>query len=118
MWQGKPVFVDCVGPSCSITDPSGSFLNGTHEAVVNSEGLRAIGIARGTSEMRGAHIELDAPSKKALVLVNEDQQSLAIGRGHPAVLAGAHLAEAGARLAIRIMQPDMAGADEKGGEHA
>jgi hypothetical protein len=36
------------------------FLNGSHEAVVNSAGLRALGIARGTSEMKGAHIDLDA----------------------------------------------------------
>jgi hypothetical protein len=36
------------------------FLNGSHEAVVNSAGLRAIGITRGTSEMKGAHIDLDA----------------------------------------------------------
>ncbi len=36
------------------------FLNGSHEAVVNSAGLRAIGITRGTSELKGAHIDLDA----------------------------------------------------------
>ncbi len=39
------------------------FLNGSHEAVVNSAGLRAIGITRGTSEMKGAHVELDAASE-------------------------------------------------------
>lgn len=36
------------------------FLNGSHEAVVNSAGLRVIGIGRGTSELKGAQIELDA----------------------------------------------------------
>lgn len=35
------------------------FLNGSHEAVVNSEGLRALGITRGLQELKGAHIELD-----------------------------------------------------------
>ena len=35
------------------------FLNGTHEAVVNSAGLRALGIGRGTGELKGAHIVLD-----------------------------------------------------------
>jgi hypothetical protein len=36
------------------------FLNGTHEAVVNSTGLRTLGIGRGMSELKGAHVELDA----------------------------------------------------------
>jgi len=36
------------------------FLNGSHEAVVNSAGIRAVGITRGTSEIKGAQVELDA----------------------------------------------------------
>ncbi|NJD32016.1 MAG: amidohydrolase [Gammaproteobacteria bacterium] len=44
------------------------FLNGSHEAVVNSEGLRVIGITRGTSEMKGAHIELDATGEPTGVI--------------------------------------------------
>ncbi len=36
------------------------FLNGSHEAVVNSMGLEMLGIKRGMSELKGAHIELDA----------------------------------------------------------
>jgi predicted amidohydrolase YtcJ len=35
------------------------FLNGAHEAVVNSTGLRALGITRGMGELKGAHIVLD-----------------------------------------------------------
>jgi predicted amidohydrolase YtcJ len=36
------------------------FLNGSHEAVVNSLGVRLLGFRPGVSEMKGAHIELDA----------------------------------------------------------
>jgi hypothetical protein len=36
------------------------FLNGSHEAVVNSPGVRLLGFARGVRELQGAHIELDA----------------------------------------------------------
>jgi len=36
------------------------FLNGSHEAVVNSLGVRELGFQRGVAEMKGAHIELDA----------------------------------------------------------
>jgi predicted amidohydrolase YtcJ len=35
------------------------FLNGAHEAVVSSAGLKSLGIARGMGELKGAHIELD-----------------------------------------------------------
>jgi len=35
------------------------FLNGSHEAVVNSLGVRLLGFRPGVSEMKGAHIELD-----------------------------------------------------------
>jgi predicted amidohydrolase YtcJ len=36
------------------------FLNGSHEAVVNSLGVQLLGLQRGVAEMKGAHIELDA----------------------------------------------------------
>lgn len=36
------------------------FLNGSHEAVVNSLGVRMLGFQRGVRELKGAHIELDA----------------------------------------------------------
>lgn len=36
------------------------FLNGSHEAVVNSRGVRALGLERGVRAFKGAHIELDA----------------------------------------------------------
>jgi predicted amidohydrolase YtcJ len=36
------------------------FLNGSHEAVVNSPGVRLLGFQPGVAEMKGAHLELDA----------------------------------------------------------
>ena len=36
------------------------FLNGSHEAVVNSAGVRALGFQRGVRQLKGAHVELDA----------------------------------------------------------
>lgn len=36
------------------------FLNGSHEAVVNSPGVKMLGFQPGVAEMKGAHIELDA----------------------------------------------------------
>jgi len=36
------------------------FLNGSHEAVVNSPGVRLLGFQRGVRELKGAHVELDA----------------------------------------------------------
>jgi len=36
------------------------FLNGSHEAVVNSLGVKRLGFQPGVAEMKGAHIELDA----------------------------------------------------------
>lgn len=36
------------------------FLNGSHEAVVNSAGVRALGLHRNVRELKGAAIELDA----------------------------------------------------------
>jgi len=36
------------------------FLNGSHEAVVNSPGVRSLGFQRGVANMKGAHIDLDA----------------------------------------------------------
>ena len=36
------------------------FLNGSHEAVVNSPGVQLLGFRPGVSEMKGAHLELDA----------------------------------------------------------
>lgn len=36
------------------------FLNGSHEAVVNSLGVKMLDLQPGVAEMRGAHIELDA----------------------------------------------------------
>jgi N utilization substance protein A len=76
--------VDCVGACVgvrgtrikSIIDE----LNGERIDIIrwNDDPLALIQNALKPAEV--AHIELDAPSKKALVLVNEDQQSLAIGR--------------------------------------
>jgi hypothetical protein len=36
------------------------FLNGSHEAVVNTAGVRALGLGHGMAEVKGARIELDA----------------------------------------------------------
>jgi hypothetical protein len=36
------------------------FLNGSHEAVVNSLGVHVLGLQRGVTETKGAHVELDA----------------------------------------------------------
>lgn len=36
------------------------FLNGSHEAVVNSPGVRSLGLERGVHELKGAAIEFDA----------------------------------------------------------
>ncbi len=44
------------------------FLNGSHEAVVNSAGMRALGIGHGEAERRGAQIELDAAGEPTGVL--------------------------------------------------
>lgn len=50
------------------------FLNGAHEAVVNSAGLRALGITRGMGELKGAHIVLDDQGEPTGVI----QEGLAI----------------------------------------
>ncbi len=44
------------------------FLNGAHEAVVNTQGLRSIGITKGMSELRGALIGLDADGEPTGVI--------------------------------------------------
>ena len=44
------------------------FLNGTHEAVVNSAGLGALGIKRAMRELKGAYIELDADGEPTGVI--------------------------------------------------
>ncbi len=44
------------------------FLNGSHEAVVNSPGVRALGLERGVSELKGAAIELDADGEPTGVI--------------------------------------------------
>ena len=44
------------------------FLNGSHEAVVNSRGLDMLGIKRGVQELKGAHIELDADGEPTGVI--------------------------------------------------
>jgi predicted amidohydrolase YtcJ len=44
------------------------FLNGSHEAVTSSAGLRALGISRGMHELKGAHIELDAAGEPTGVI--------------------------------------------------
>jgi hypothetical protein len=47
--------LDRVAPSVPVM-----FLNGSHEAVTNSPGVRALGFEPGVRVMKGAHIELDA----------------------------------------------------------
>ena len=44
------------------------FLNGAHEAVVNSPGVRALGLQRGVGEVRGAHVELDGDGEPTGVI--------------------------------------------------
>ena len=44
------------------------FLNGSHEAVVNGAGVRALGLQRGMSELKGAAIELDADGEPTGVI--------------------------------------------------
>jgi predicted amidohydrolase YtcJ len=46
--------IDAVAPDVPVM-----FLNGSHEAVVNSAGVRALGLRRGMSELKGAAIELN-----------------------------------------------------------
>jgi len=47
--------IDAAAPDVPVM-----FLNGSHEAVVNSAGVGALGLRRGMSELKGAAIELDA----------------------------------------------------------
>lgn len=76
--------VDCVGACVgvrgtrikSIIDE----LNGERIDIIRWNDDPQTLIANALKPAEVAHIELDPPSKKALVLVNEDQQSLAIGR--------------------------------------
>lgn len=44
------------------------FLNGSHEAVVNSLGVKMLGLRPGVAEMMGAHIQLDADGEPTGVI--------------------------------------------------
>lgn len=50
------------------------FLNGSHEAVVNSAGVRSLGLQRGVASVQGAHIELDAGGEPTGII----QEGLAV----------------------------------------
>jgi predicted amidohydrolase YtcJ len=61
--------LDAVAPSVPVM-----FLNGSHESVVNSAGVRSLGLQRGVANLKGARIELDAGGEPTGVI----QEGLAI----------------------------------------